>query len=284
MKNFNPRPPCGGRLCGTRNVSQRTIFQSTSPVWRTTCARLATTNDIRNFNPRPPCGGRHLHSDAYEYCVEFQSTSPVWRTTSDRRKWRRRHLFQSTSPVWRTTGSSRIGIFLPSISIHVPRVEDDSCRKHVILRLFISIHVPRVEDDGRSLTSSSAKSIFQSTSPVWRTTKSELQTGRYYGSFQSTSPVWRTTNPVYNKLSELVDFNPRPPCGGRHCGLSLHGEGTLFQSTSPVWRTTTRRPQTRRREWHFNPRPPCGGRPFSFTTGFCRFFISIHVPRVEDDA
>ena len=58
---------------------------------------------ISYFNPRPPCGGRHLHSDAYEYCVEFQSTSPVWRTTSDRRKWRRRHLFQSTSPVWRTT-------------------------------------------------------------------------------------------------------------------------------------------------------------------------------------
>ena len=56
-------------------------------------------------------------------------------------------LFQSTSPVWRTTKSvANISSFV-SISIHVPRVEDDFDITAYFMTEPISIHVPRVEDD-----------------------------------------------------------------------------------------------------------------------------------------
>ena len=61
--------------------------------------------------------------------------------------------------------------------------------------------------------------------------------------------------------AELQHFNPRPPCGGRL--------GGLFFRYNPLR--------------NFNPRPPCGGRltERKYTRPYC--FISIHVPRVEDD-
>ena len=102
--------------------------------------------------------------------------------------------------------------------------------------------------------------------------------------FQSTSPVWGTTWYIFRTLPSTIDFNPRPPCGGRPqvfgrvakpIRISIHvprvgdddeldEEGALdeilFQSTSPVWGTT----QTHPRTWEV-----------------C--MISIHVPRVGDD-
>ena len=102
--------------------------------------------------------------------------------------------------------------------------------------------------------------------------------------FQSTSPVWRTTKGWLTAEDVFANFNPRPPCGGRPVGyfigafalyISIHVPRVeddcsyrvrylliylRFQSTSPVWRTTG-------------------------TLNMCVFCkrISIHVPRVEDD-
>ena len=61
-------------------------------------------------------------------------------------------------------------------------------------------------------------------------------------------------------MTEAFYFNPRPPGGGRHGTSSLTGRVSKFQSTSPGWRTT-------------------------IDTGYSLDieFISIHVPRVEDD-
>ena len=60
--DFNPRPPCGGRL--------------TVP--------LVSTAPITDFNPRPPCGGRPMVS--MDNCAQngkkFQSTPPVWGATA----------------------------------------------------------------------------------------------------------------------------------------------------------------------------------------------------------
>ena len=118
--------------------------------------------------------------------------------------------------------------------------------------------------------------------------------------------MWRTTGDNSNRDGGFFDFNPRPPCGGRHDTVGAISIPSIFQSTSPVWRTTpdahlsgktlfpfqstspvwrTTPPMTTRRQstLNFNPRPPCGGRlqvvyPFAII-----FRISIHVPRVEDD-
>ena len=58
-RNFNPRPPCGGR----RRRRPRPASGS-------------------YFNPRPPCGGRrHCSYSNRVTTYTFQSTSSVWRTT-----------------------------------------------------------------------------------------------------------------------------------------------------------------------------------------------------------
>ena len=94
---------------------------------------------------------------------------------------------------------------------------------------------------------------------MWRTTSGGRR-GGVSGEFQSTSPVWRTTSIQYTYILRAVDFNPRPPCGGRHSCTAKTQTEKKFQSTSPVWRTT----------------------PVVFIVGRLEF-ISIHVPRVEDD-
>ena len=81
-----------------------------------------------------------------------------------------------------------------------------------------------------------AQSQFQSTSSVWRTTRSGYPPTDIRA-FQSTSSVWRTTRSGY------------PPTDIR-----------AFQSTSSVWRTTWALCVSGLAACNFNPRPPCGGR------------------------
>ena len=75
--------------------------------------------------------------------------------------------------------------------------------------------------------------------------------------------VPRVEDDIFQSLTNAVTthFNPRPPCGGRH---------------------------QNRREYivavYFNPRPPCGGRHWAGDGYKEDEDISIHVPRVEDDA
>ena len=102
-----------------------------------------------------------------------------------------------------------------NVSIHVPRVEDDSGRGYYDdKKRQVSIHVPRVEDDPEQKKKPMTGTVFQSTSPVWRTT-------------------WNVIDELMNTLvsihvprveddytlpridAESAGFNPRPPCGGR---------------------------------------------------------------------
>ena len=100
--------------------------------------------------------------------------------------------FQSTSPVWRTT-ERRCGMGNAiNISIHVPRVEDDSILR---MRLKRGRHFnPRPPCGGRRTRVSRELNAIQ---------------------FQSTSPVWRTTGCGAVCCGCGCYFNPRPPCGGR---------------------------------------------------------------------
>ena len=252
-------------------------------MWRTTGNRRRRNHKRCHFNPRPPCGGRHqaevddiiksaisIHVPRVEddfgklnvtsENIAFQSTSPVWRTTSNVKKVRSKlHRFQSTSPVWRTTEFTILLFDEKLISIHVPRVEDDSRAARSSARQAHFNPRPPCGGRPRQTPRRCFWRTFQSTSPVWRTTvpltdeeiyelisihvprveddRRLTVSGLVRCRFQSTSPVWRTTK-----------------CAGKY------NPQNTFQSTSPVWRTTY--PATRR------TRMKC---------------ISIHVPRVEDD-
>ena len=124
------------------------------------------------------------------------------------------------------------------ISIHVPRVEDDDKRQYRYIHSQISIHVPRVEDDLRHAADGAELSISIHVPRVEDDTTTTIDADGNKV-FQSTSPVWRTTGRVGRRWSGVFYFNPRPPCGGRLCVLIL-----VQHALS----------------------------------------ISIHVPRVEDDA
>ena len=239
MKNFYPRPPCGGRpercstlrshpisihvplagddLCGTGCSSKSFEFLSTSPLRGTTACRPRLTA-TPNFYPRPPCGGR-----LFANRLLFLSTSPLRGTTVFQTS---RGIFLSTSPLRGTT------------------------------RALSTRRCPR----------------FLSTSPLRGTTY--VQATAFSRQFLSTSPLRGTT--MANKLGRKVNFYPRPPCGGRRgdgreiksflstsplrgtTQVPLCNTCNAFLSTSPLRGTTFKVP------WfkvdYFYPRPPCGGR------------------------
>ena len=168
----------------------------------------------------------------------------------------------------------------------------------------ISIHGPRVGADDCSFLYSRSAKIFQSTAPVWGPT-CPICLIYFLWIFQSTAPVWGPTflssdgvNITHISIhgprvgadairkvcpAGLLDFNPRPPCGGRQNSQYQTCEHNQFQSTAPVWGPTV----PNRLVWthweisihgprvgadqmvsvplallpNFNPRPPCGGRP-----------------------
>ena len=58
QKNFNPRPPRGGRRGGSGGgIGGRAVFQSTPPSRGATFSRKSSPSPSGYFNPRPPRGG-----------------------------------------------------------------------------------------------------------------------------------------------------------------------------------------------------------------------------------
>ena len=95
---FNPRPPCGGRLCYLRESSRRKHFNPRPPcggrqvMYDDTASHhlisihvLRVEDDVgvslrtisfTDFNPRPPCGGRHLVCGLGELLMNFNPRPP----------------------------------------------------------------------------------------------------------------------------------------------------------------------------------------------------------------
>ena len=124
-------------------------------------------------------------------------------------------LFQSTPSVWRET---------PTLLM-------------IVDRLIISIHSLRVEGDFQSPSTMSLPALFQSTPSVWRETRYiPAPISSIFISIHSL----RVEGDVLQSCREGINnnFNPLPPCGGRHV---LEEDGVsemIFQSTPSVWRET----------------------------------------------
>ena len=143
--DFNPRPPCGGRLfVGGYAKREISHFNPRPPCGGR--PYIAVKGAIQYyFNPRPPCGGRlccgnlgkalriSIHGPRVGADVVNTSTAVVV------------SVFQSTAPVWGPT-PEYVGILHHTdISIHGPRVgADTSTRKRFL-----------------------GGPTFQSTAPVW---------------------------------------------------------------------------------------------------------------------
>ena len=81
----------------------------------------------------------------------------------------------------------------------------------------------------------------------------------------------------------MVNFNPRPPRGGRLGGVFVNLSKWIFQSTPPARGATLVLGWLWRDFEYFNPRPPRGGRPPGAPTPIGTFGISIHAPREGGD-
>ena len=137
------------------------------------------------------------------------------------------------------------------------------------------------------------------------TTAGRIGTAQIQMVFQSTSPVRGTTQARRPGICGYMNFNPRPPHGGRHMLLlprvrdrdfnprPPHGgrrqANSRGRKNSPISihvpragddKATLRKLPT---VTHFNPRPPCGGRLRRKLLPICFEGISIHVPRAGDD-
>ena len=167
----------------------------------------------------------------------------------------------------------------------------------------ISIHIPRVGDDSLLLYFVRAQDIFQSTSPVWGMTSMSMLR-RFASLFQSTSPVWgmtlplslcfrrqrfQSTSPVWGMTENvpackgaMLGFQSTSPVWGMtnitnyihikiHISIHIPRVGddfpfpsiarnrSRFQSTSPVWGMTLVDRLPPLHDNDFNPHPPCGG-------------------------
>ena len=148
---------------------------------------------------------------------------------------------------------------IKSISIHVLRVEDDL--SVMLLLVMMCYFNPRPPCGGRRLVAVKflVRVKFQSTSSVWRTTKRAIAITI---NMAISIHVLRVEDDrmTYTIGNCTVNFNPRPPCGGRQSrtalyqgrpGISIHV--LRVEDDGGSYRNCRGPP-------NFNPRPPCGGR------------------------
>ena len=57
-RDFNPRPPCGGRPCTSLPPGLGADFNPRPPCGGRLAPAAISAMPSGNFNPRPPCGGR----------------------------------------------------------------------------------------------------------------------------------------------------------------------------------------------------------------------------------
>ena len=125
------------------------------------------------------------------------------------------------------------------ISIHSLRVEGDLSRRRFAADTSQFQSTPSVWRETTHPKAHHTELLrFQSTPSVWRETAFSFTVETVGALFQSTPSVWRETEDDISAYESVVDFNPLPPCGGRHIKGDPKYKDFLFQSTPSVWRET----------------------------------------------
>ena len=190
-RNFNPRPPCGGRPSGSLEAGHSTTFQSTPSVWRAT-----PTSFHGMASPR------------------FQSTPSVWRATADVLTIDVSTEFQSTPSVWRATAAVRLEELAANISIHALRVEGDRA----------PARWPRSSPDFNPRPPCGGRRPARANPPHTTDFNPRPPCGGRRGAsridreaFEISIHALRVEGDAVLRVRVAIrrNFNPRPPCGGR---------------------------------------------------------------------
>ena len=110
-----------------------------------------------------------------------------------------------------------------------------------------------------------------------------LGTLRATREFQSTPSARRATASSTPILRGAINFNPRPPRGGRHKIILDTLTIAKFQSTPSARRATCDSGLLCFAILDFNPRPPRGERLIGVVRCSPAYMISIHALREESD-
>ena len=124
-KNFNPRPPWGGRRQRFYVTNFGDIISIHALRGEGDCYHIRYSSISMYFNPRPPWGGRLGCSTSSRRTAPFQSTPSVGRATEAASRKSVHEVFQSTPSVGRATFSLLEFVPLYDISIHALRGEGD---------------------------------------------------------------------------------------------------------------------------------------------------------------
>ena len=217
-RNFYPRPPRGGR--------------------RGPASRVSPT---RNFYPRPPRGGRPMGAGGGVVLPIFLSTPSARRAT-----W-----FLRSPPAMRANfyprppRGGRQPAYLRQhqderISIHALREEGDGAHQvSTHFKIRISIHALREEGDATRRLYGTRAETFLSTPSARRATMTYDEEHIPYGI--SIHALREEGDPSLGSyLSQLVNFYPRPPRGGRPRLEAGDASIKAFLSTPSARRATNR--------------------------------------------
>ena len=280
-RNFNPRPPRGGR--------QQSIVRPAG---------------CRDFNPRPPRGGRLRHS-FYKVIPRVISIHAP-REGGDLRGQFFVTLIANFNPRPPRGGRRNASSTAPPhhpISIHAPREGGDTMRYiRQKSQMTISIHAPREGGDGGGSAADVLAGSFQSTPPARGATSLSRKTLSVFDTISIHAPREGGDHTHGGAPVDADDFNPRPPRGGRHedtgltpgdIKISIHAprEGGDITEEA-VWYTPDISIHAPReggdvslRKWsflravHFNPRPPRGGRRSGDRAGYDGQHFNPRPPR-----
>ena len=142
LSHFNPRAPCGARLCSEAVTTHSKVISTHAPLAGRDSFSSTLRKCISEFQPTRPLRGATQHFQTNYFGNLFQPTRPLRGATSITIAKTPTNLFQPTRPLRGATNR----VFNPSnssnISTHAPLAGRDRQKTEKHSRDFISTHAP----------------------------------------------------------------------------------------------------------------------------------------------
>ena len=194
LRYFDPRPPCGGRLCASSSALTAQTISTHAPLAGGDDCHRTWLRTPCDFNQRPPCGGRHFHHSPALHPLDFNQRPPCGGRLSIQKPRTSRQRFQPTPPLRggrRQTPAPGTGPYC------------------------ISTNAPLAGGDGYDSLQRWLLPTFQPTPPLRGATPGSIPGWASTGNFNQRPPCGGRRAVETVIWFRQQDFNQRPPCGGR---------------------------------------------------------------------